>query len=407
MSALYDNVKARYDACIAQATELAQTGVTEGRNLSPEEKNTFDGLMTEAEGHAERMKSIAEGEQRARDIEESFRGSGAGREAERGAPESDLSKWAREARVGETFDLTPVLGAERRALASFRGVEARAMYVGAAGGLDKDGVYGQLWEYAVAGSQILQCGVDVFNTADGNTLPLPAVTAHATGASAAANAPITASDASMGIVDLSVTKYSYLTLVPSELITDVTFDLEGYLAKAAGREMGKIVSTVASAAAVAGFTISGATAPTGAIVAPTGAVLSDALIDLFHSVIPEYRTTAAFLMNDVWAAVVRKTKDGSGQYVWERSLVPGNPGMIDGRGVYSDSNLPTAKTNGTKAIYFGDWDALKVRIAGGIRYERSNEYAFGNDQIAFRAAVRTGAAVVDPNAVKFLQVTNS
>ena len=44
------------------------------------------------------------------------------------------------------------------------------------------------------------------------------------------------------------------------------------------------------------------------------------------------------------------------------------------------------------------------RIAGGIRFERSNDYAFGNDQIAYRALVRTGAAVMDVNAVKFLQL---
>jgi HK97 family phage major capsid protein len=404
---LYESVKARYDACIAQATELAQKGVNEARNLSVEEKNTFDGLMTEAEGLAERMKSIAEGEQRARDIDESFRGSEQSREQRAQAPASDLGKWARESRTGDTFDLSPMLGAERRAAAAVRAGESRAMGVGAGNGLGNDGVYGLLWEYAVAGSQLLQAGVDVINTSDGNTLPLPAVTAHATGASAAANAPITASDAALTIVNLSVTKYGYLTLVPSELIQDATFDLDGYLARAAGREMGKIVTTVASTAAIAGFTVSGATAPTASVASPTGGVFSDALIDLFHSVLPEYRTSAAFVMNDVWAAVVRKTKDGSGQYVWERSLVPGNPGMIDGRGVYNDPNFPTAKTNGTKPVYFGDWSALKVRIAGGIRYERSNEYAFGNDQIAFRAAVRTGAAVVDPNAVKFLQVTAS
>lgn len=404
---LYETVKARYEACIREATDLAQTGVNENRNLSVEEKNKFDGLMAEAEGHAERMKSIAEGEQRARDIEESFRGSGGGQEQRGSVAESDLGKWARESRAGDAFDLTPMLGAERRALAAFRAQESRAMSVGAAGGLGPDGVYGLLWEYAVAGSQILQAGVDVITTSDGNTLPLPAVTAHATGASAAANAPITASDAGLTTIDLSVAKDGYLTLVPSELISDATFDLDGYLARAAGREMGKIVSAKASAAAVAGFTVSGATAPTASVAAPTGAVISDALIDLFHSVLPEYRTNAAFLMNDTWAAVVRKAKDGSGQYVWERSLVPGNPGMIDGRAVYSDSNLPTAKTNGTKAIYFGDWSALKVRIAGGIKYQRSDDYAFGNDQIAFRATVRSGAVVVDPNAVKFLQVTAS
>jgi hypothetical protein len=45
--------------------------------------------------------------------------------------------------------------------------------------------------------------------------------------------------------------------------------------------------------------------------------------------------------------------------------------------------------------------ALKVRIAVGIRVERSSEYAFGNDQVAFRALIRTGAVTVDPNAVKY------
>jgi HK97 family phage major capsid protein len=45
--------------------------------------------------------------------------------------------------------------------------------------------------------------------------------------------------------------------------------------------------------------------------------------------------------------------------------------------------------------------ALKIRIAGGIRFERSDQYGFANDQVAFRAVVRCGAVTVDPNAVKF------
>jgi HK97 family phage major capsid protein len=54
-----------------------------------------------------------------------------------------------------------------------------------------------------------------------------------------------------------------------------------------------------------------------------------------------------------------------------------------------------------KSVFFGECAALKVRIAGGLRFERSSEFAFGNDQVAFRAIVRAGAAVVDPNAVKY------
>lgn len=53
-----------------------------------------------------------------------------------------------------------------------------------------------------------------------------------------ANDPISASDAALTVVDLSVAKKGYITLVPSELLQDATFDLEGYLARAAGRELG-------------------------------------------------------------------------------------------------------------------------------------------------------------------------
>src|SRR5690606_37098672 len=126
--------------------------------------------------------------------------------------------------------------------------EQRAM--AANGGTGKNGVYGTLWEYAVATSQLLQAGVDVIATSDGNPLPLPVVTGHATAASAAANAPITASDAGITTVDLTVAKHGYLTLVPTELAQDATFDLEGYLARAAGRELGIKISEIASTALV-------------------------------------------------------------------------------------------------------------------------------------------------------------
>ena len=402
MSTIADSLLERREGLIKQATELAQKGVTENRDLSGEEQQKFDAMIAEAEALGQRAKAIADGEERARELESSFR-QVTGREPENRGDNTQpsLGAWAREARMGDSFEVKAVAGAERRALARF--TEQRAMSVGAAGGLGNDGVYGQLWEYAVAGSQILQAGVDIIQTADGNTLPLPVVTAHATGASAAANAPITASDAELTVVNLSATKYGYLTLVPSELVADATFDLEGYLARAAGRELGKIISKVASDAVIAGFTVSGATAPTASVGA-TGSAFSDALITLFHSVLPEYRATAAWLFADPTAAAIRKTKDPQGRYIWETALTAGNPDLVLGKSTYIDPNLPSP-TGTAKCIYFGDFSALKVRIAGGLRFERSAEYAFGNDQVAFRAIVRTGAVAVDANAVKHLVLT--
>ncbi|NUO34309.1 MAG: phage major capsid protein [Dermatophilaceae bacterium] len=413
MASIADKLMERRAALITQAQEIAQKGVTEGRDLSVEEQTSFDQMIAEAQALHQRAQAIKEGEDRGRELEESFR-SATGREPQREGGEqgeSRFAKWAREARIGDGFDIAAVKGAENRAMRRVTGVtggtESRAM--SASGGVAQDGVYGQLWEYAIAGSQLLQAGVDIINTTDGNTLPMPRVTAHAQtpDAAVAANGAIPTSDAVLDTVPLSVAKYPYITLVPTELVQDVSFDLEGYIAKAAGRELGRRVAKVASAAAVAGFTTPGVVGPTGTATsfgnqstsANTGA---DLFIDLFHSVLPEYRTTAAWVMADPTLASVRKIKSTTGDYVWEKALTAGDPGTIEARSVYVDPFMATPAAN-AKSVFFGDWSALKVRIAGGLRFERSNEYAFGNDQVAYRVIVRTGAVAVDANAVKFLQ----
>jgi len=402
MSSVLDSITQRRDTLVVQSTQLAQTAVAEGRSLSADEAAKFDQMIAEVEALDSRRTAIAEGEKRAREIEQSFRPSGAPatETAERG-----LAQWARESRAGDTFDLAPISGAAQRAINAFR--ENRSMSYGAGSGLGKDGVYGQLWEYAVQGSQILQAGVDIINTTDGNALPMPVVTAHASANNAvAANAPITAADAAMTVVDLSVSKYGYITYVPSELVSDATFDLNGYLARAAGRALGNQISLIAHNAVTAGYTVSGATAAS-ATVGATGSVFSDAIITLFHSVLPEYRSSASFLLSDPTAAGVRKTKDPQGRYLWETALTAGNPDLILGKSTYIDPSLVGPDVGTAKIIYFGDFNSTKVRIAGGIRFERSDEVGFANDQVAYRAIVRVGAVALDPNAVKFLQLTAS
>lgn len=396
----------RRASLITKATDLASKGVTEDRELTVEEQTAFDEMFAEAGKLQERAKAIADGENRAKDLEESFH-KVTGREMQNrdgNNGEGVFGKWAREARVGDSYDLPAVKGAEARALQRVRG-EQRAM--SASGGIGADGVYGQLWEYAVAMSQLLQAGVQVVNTSDGNTLPFPVATAHATTGNTpvAANAAIGASDATITTVNSTVAKYAYLTLVPSELINDTNFDLEGYIARAAGRDLARQITKVASTAYIAGFTTAGSTGPVGTTtslgVQSTAGMGTDLLVDMFHSVLPEYRANASsWVMADPTAAIVRKLKASTGDPVWQPSLTAGDPDLVLGKPVYIDPNLPSPAAN-AKSIYFGEWSALVVRIAGGIRFERSNEYAFGNDQVAFRAIVRTGAVTLDPNAVKY------
>ena len=399
MSTLVETLTQKRSELITQATEIAQLSVTEGRNLTVEEQTSFDQIIADAELMGSRAADLIAAEQRSKDIEASFIPT-----ESRIVPEgSPLGDWARSAKMGDGFDLRASKpGLENRAISAFRRGEQRAMTMG---GTSADAVYSSLWETAVETSQILQSGVQIITTQDGNTLPMPAVTAHATGASAAANAPITASDAGLTLVNLSVSKNGYLTLVPFELSQDVTFDLDGYLSRAAGRELGNQISKIAATALIAGATVSGATAPTASVGA-SGNVFTDALKTLFWAVSGSYRNQGSWLLSDGTAASIDKIKDSEGRYLLQQDLTGAFPFRLQSKPVFTDFTLP-APTGTAKPIYFGDFSALAVRIAGGIRFERSAEYAFGNDQIAYRALVRTGAAVLDVNAIKFLALTAS
>lgn len=399
MSALVETLQEKRSELIKQATELAEKSVSEGRNLTVEEQASFDQIIADAELMGSRAADLIAAEQRTKDIEASFIPS-----EQRVAPEgSPLGDWARSAKMGEGFDLRASRpGLENRTIDAYRRGEKRAMTLG---GTSADAVYSSLWETAVSVSQVLQAGVQIITTKDGNTLPMPVVTAHAVGASAAANAPITASDAGLTLVNLAAEKEGYLSLVPYELTQDATFDLDGYLSRAAGRELGNQISKVAVTALIAGASVSGSTAPT-ASVAASGVTFTNALKKLFWAVSGEYRNQGSWLLSDGAAAAIDQITDAQGRYVLQQDLTGAFPFRLQSKPVFTDFTLP-APTGTAKPIYFGDFGALAVRIAGGIRFERSAEYAFGNDQIAYRALVRTGAAVLDVNAIKFLALTAS
>jgi HK97 family phage major capsid protein len=408
MSSIADQLMERRAALINEAKSIAQKGVDEQRDLTPEENNKFEGMLAEAEGLRKRATDIAEGDNRAKEFADSFK-KVTGAEPRGGEPsEGSFGQWARECRNGDYFDLRGEAGAAKRAVKS-RGAETRAM--SASGGVAADSVYNQLWQYAVAGSQLLQSGVDVLETSDGNPLPLPVATVHATTGSTpsvvAANAALTASDSTITTVNLTVSKYGYITLVPTELVQDTNFDLEGYIAQNAGRDLARTLSAIGTAAAIAGFTTLGVQGPVGTTLTlgnqATAGQGSDLLFQLFHSVLPEYRTNASWILADSSAALIRQLKASTtGISVWQPALTAGDPDMLVGKPVYVVPQLPAFGVS-NKPIYFGEMAALKLRIAGGIRFERSDQYAFNADQIAFRAVIRTGAVAVDPNAVKYFQ----
>jgi HK97 family phage major capsid protein len=218
--------------------------------------------------------------------------------------------------------------------------------------------------------------------------------------------PITESEPVFGQVELGAYKYGALIQISRELLDDTGVDLEGYLAMQAGRALGNAFGAHA-------ITGSGTNQPNGVVTGATlgktgatgvsGAFSSDDLIDLFFSVIAPYRKSpaATWMMADSSIANARKLKDTTGQYIWQPGLQAGVPDTILGKPVLTEPNIASVATS-AKSVVFGDMSQYFVRLAGGIRFERSDDFAFDTDLVTFRALMRADGALVDlTGAVKY------
>jgi HK97 family phage major capsid protein len=278
---------------------------------------------------------------------------------------------------------------------------------------------GQLYRYLVDTSSIRQANPTVYSTASGENLVVPRSTAEGAAAWTAEGAALTASDPTLSSVTLSAYKVAKLLQISTELLADTGFDIVGFMAEHAGRNLGIAVDT-------AYCTGTGTTQPTGfvgaatvALTAATGtlgksglptsgaAVGADVLIELYHSVLPQYRARASFVMNDSTVKVVRKLKDTTGQYIWQPALVAGQPDTILGRPVFADPHMPAIGGASQKVIAFGDFGGYFIRDVTPIRFERSDDFAFGNDLVSFRAIYRTDGKLGDTQSISVYQTASA
>jgi HK97 family phage major capsid protein len=210
---------------------------------------------------------------------------------------------------------------------------------------------------------------------------------------------IGASDPVFAQRTLGAYKYGILLQLSSELITDTSVDLEGYLAMELGRALGNGFG----AHAVTG---TGAGQPTGIVTSASAGVTggagvagmftADNLIDLHFSVIAPYRNSSscAWLMKDSTLGNLRKLKDSAGYYLFTPAATMGAPDTLLGKPIVTDPFV-AAQALSAKSVVFGDFSRYYVRMVNGIRLERSNDYAFANDQVTWRALLRADGITVD------------
>lgn len=412
MSEMLDKLNTRRNNVWEQMKALADAAANENRSFSAEEQGSWDVMNEELDKLDARMKSAMETEKRAQEAEKMFEGL-RGKPEANGPEDEQRSQTSEELRkffLGEgprAYDLKP-------SKVNFR--DLSKLTAGAGGNTVPTDFYGRLVAHLIETSAIMQSGATILNTSGGEVIQVPKTTAHSSASIVTEAGAISESDPAFGQVSLGAYKYGTMIQVSRELLTDTGVDLEGYLAMQAGRALGNAFGAHAITGdgsskprgVVTDATV-GVTGPTGVTggfgTQSTAGQGADLLISLFHSVIAPYRMSQAcrWIMNDTTAGTIRKIKTTDGQYIWQPSVIAGQPDTILGKPVLTDPNV-AATGLGAKSVVFGDFSQYFVRLAGGIRFERSDEFAFGNDLVTFRALMRADAALVDlTGAVKVFQ----
>jgi HK97 family phage major capsid protein len=272
-------------------------------------------------------------------------------------------------------------------------------------------VYGRIVQHLVETSSLMRAGATVVTTDTGEDLVVPKSTGFVTTNIIGEGASITESDPTLATVTLKAFKYANYFEVSQELANDSPTNLLDFLARQAALSLGlgsagygDDLINGAGTTEPRGLLLDAGTGVTGP--AGTGTSLgtqgtlaqgTDALWNLIGSVAEPYAESdsAAFLMRNASNVIVRKLRDTSGQPVQglsDRRSILGYP-------VFVDPFMP-AMANTAESIAFGAMDRYFVRIVNGIRFERSDEFRFQNDLVAFRCILRLDGALVDTAAVK-------
>src|SRR3990167_5521151 len=205
-----------------------------------------------------------------------------------------------------------------------------------------------------------------------------------------------------GVEEVPVHELYAMVDVSNADLEDSDFNLESELNMEAAEQFGVAESTsfmtgnavgkpegIVTNTAV-GITVSGSAA----------ALTGDGMIDLVYAPKQGYASRGAFLMRRATMAKVRKLKDGTGVYMWQVGLMPGQPSLLLGYPIYEAPELDAVDTD-KKPIVFGDFYRgydIVDRVQMNILRDPFTQAASGKTRFIFRR--RVGGQVVVAEAMQ-------
>jgi HK97 family phage major capsid protein len=410
---------------------LATLAATEKRNLTEDEQRSFDAMHDELDGVDKRLKQILDDEKRAAATDAMYgelekRTSSPGMTRQPTEFEAEVRAFARgdrksldvissESRIMQRLGTgRPVSPAEVRVLTDAYMAPGSFTNQTNAGIVPID-FYDQLLSYLIEVSGVMQTGPTVLNTAGGEPIQVPIVNQHTgltsagaqVGVSAAQSASLVTADPVFAQKTLTANKFGILIQVARELIDDSGVNLLGYLAMSAGRAIGNALGNalVNGGSGISGYIMAAPVAVTGGSASAVSATQQVAggpsysnLIDMEYSVIAPYRQSRScyWLAADKTMGSLRKLSDSLGRPLWEPSTVLGAPDLLLGKPLVADPFVPAYGLGVAGSLAFGDFSQYFVRMVGGVRFERSDDFAFGTDLVSFRAIIRADGQLMNP-----------
>ena len=246
----------------------------------------------------------------------------------------------------------------------------------------------------------------IINTAGGESLQIPRTNAYSTGSVTSEASAIGESDPTFqAFLTLGAFKYSFLTQVSREMIEDAGVDILSYLGTNVGQALGYAVNTALT-------TGTGTVEPNG-IVASAGSGVTggtsvsgkftyDNVVDLVYSVDAAARRLPGFglMGNGQSIALLRKLTSPGGDYVFQPALAEGTPDRVLGFPLIENPAMANPATS-AKSLIAGHLPTYMVRQVGGIRLDRSDDFAFSSDLVTFRATFRVDGGLPQASHVKY------
>lgn len=392
-----DVLKAQYEARakdLEVAKAIVDTCATEDRAMTVDERLSFDRANEE---FSRRTKMIDEIKAMS-------------------AHEAEV----RSAQAGHEDEIRPVNAPEARSLNDVETIrslargeirsaefaaERRDVTKGSTGAPVPTSFYDQVIMLARAVGPMLSVGTTL-NTASGENLQIPRLSTYSTGTVNSEAATLGESDpAFSAFITLGAFKYGFLTQVSRELLEDSGVNVLDLLAMNCGNALGFVVNTALTTGTdttepngivtAAGSGITGGTGVAGAFTYAN-------LVSLYYSLDPAARALpgTGFMAKGSSIAAMRTLQDGNGGFVFQPSMSESTPDRVLGVPLIENPAMAAAATS-AKSVIAGHFPSYYVRTVGGIRLDRSDDFAFSSDLVTFRCTFRVDGDLPQTSHVKY------